>query len=92
MADLYRDYEPFAGTPVANFTDLPAWIETRLCEMGTQHKRAPACGQTALPAVLSSVAIVNMVALNVRSLRRHPVISRLQIKSAFRPIWASDLP
>jgi hypothetical protein len=32
MADLYRDYEPFAGKLVAKFTDLPAQIEARLCD------------------------------------------------------------
>lgn len=30
MADLYRNYEPFAGKLVAKFTDLPARIEARL--------------------------------------------------------------
>lgn len=30
MADLFRDYEPFAGKLVAKFTDLPALIESRL--------------------------------------------------------------
>ncbi|RAI53819.1 hypothetical protein DOO74_10340 [Rhodobacteraceae bacterium AsT-22] len=30
MADLYRDYEPFAGKLVAKFGDLPARIEERL--------------------------------------------------------------
>ncbi|GAA6201732.1 hypothetical protein [Aquicoccus sp. SU-CL01552] len=34
MADLYRDYEPFAGKLVAKFTDLPARIEAQLCERG----------------------------------------------------------
>lgn len=34
MADLYRDYEPFAGKLVAKFTDLPARIEARLCDRG----------------------------------------------------------
>lgn len=32
MADLYRDYEPFAGKLVAKFTELPARIEARLCD------------------------------------------------------------
>ena len=32
MADLYRDYEPFAGKLVAKFTDLPARIEAHLCK------------------------------------------------------------
>ena len=34
MADLYRDYEPFAGKLVAKFTDLPARIEAQLCHRG----------------------------------------------------------
>jgi len=31
MADLYRDYKPFAGKLVSKFSDLPARIEERLC-------------------------------------------------------------
>jgi len=34
MADLFRDYEPFAGKLAAKFTDLPAQIEARLCDRG----------------------------------------------------------
>ncbi len=32
MADLYKDFEPFAGKLVARFTDLPAKIEAKLSD------------------------------------------------------------